>query len=81
MNPERQPDDIRPIDTKEVFPERDTRGQSITALTTFDMYYDPNERGPYNYTRDLQRFQSEPKNTWGGMTQRLTRRVLRFYPE
>ena len=59
------------VQIREVFPERDTRGEPNQDLATLDFYFDPSERGPYNYTRELDRFLNEPKNTWGGMVQRL----------
>ena len=56
---------------EEVFPNRDTRAEIDPSLETFDIYFNPRERGPYNYTRDLRGFMNNPKQAWGGMTQRL----------
>lgn len=55
----------------EVFPNRDTRAEIDPTLETFDIYFNPSERGPYNYTRNLKGFLNSPKSAWGGMTQRL----------
>ena len=55
----------------EVFPNRDTRAEIDPTLETFDIYFNPSERGPYNYTRNLRSFMDNPKQAWGGMTQRL----------
>ncbi len=55
----------------EVFPNRDTRAEIDPSLETYDIYFNPTERGPYNYTRDLRGFLDNPKDAWGGMTQRL----------
>ena len=55
----------------EVFPNRDTRAEIDPSLETFDFYFNPKERGPYNYTRDLRGFMDQPKSAWGGMTLRL----------
>ncbi|MGA0254229.1 MAG: cell surface protein SprA [Rhodothermales bacterium] len=64
-------DAIRIFRIDEVFPNRDTRAEIDPTLETYDIYFNPNERGPYNYTRDLRGFLDNPKYTWGGMTQRL----------
>ncbi len=55
----------------EVFPNRDASGELDPSLETFDLFFDPAARGPYNYTRDLRGFLDDPQETWGGMTQRL----------
>jgi len=55
----------------EVFPNRDTSAEIDPTLETFDIYFNPQERGPYNYTRNLRGFLNDPKSAWGGMTQRL----------
>jgi len=65
------------IDTKEVFPGRDTRGQANTTLRTFDLYFDPWQRGPYNYvgrkssSPTLADFFRTPTKVWGGITRSL----------
>ncbi len=61
----------RLVEVREVFPNRDTRGELDNTLTTLDVYFDPQQRGPYNYTTDLSAFLQNPKAAWGGMTQRL----------
>lgn len=55
----------------EVFPNRDTRAEIDPSLETYDIYFNPSERGPYNYTGNLRGFLDNPKDAWGGMTQRL----------
>lgn len=62
---------IRSVLIKDVFPDRDTDGELDQTLSTMDLYFDPTERGPYNYTRDLAGFLAQPQDTWGGMIQRL----------
>jgi cell surface protein SprA len=62
---------IRIFRIDEVFPNRDTRAEIDPTLETFDIYFNPSERGPYNYTQDLRGFLDNPRNAWGGMTQRL----------
>ncbi|GMQ81933.1 MAG: cell surface protein SprA [Rhodothermia bacterium] len=66
-----RPESIKIFRTEEVFPNRDVSGQIDPTLETFDMYFSPYERGPYNYTRDLGGFLADPKSAWGGMSQRL----------
>ena len=55
----------------EVFPERDISGEIDRSLTTLDLYFDPQSRGPYNYTTKLDAFIRNPKDVWGGFTQRI----------
>lgn len=65
------PNAVRSVLIEEVFPDRETTGQADQTLTTLDYYFNPRERGPYNYTTDLEGFIANPMDTWGGMTQRL----------
>jgi cell surface protein SprA len=63
---------VSPVNIKEVFPEREPRSGDLTTLTTFDVYFDPSRRGPYNYNSRLATdFAQNPGDVWGGMTQRL----------
>ncbi len=62
---------VQLVTPQAVFPNRETSSQE-RILTTLDFYYAPHERGPYNYNRDLGSFLDNPKDAWGGMTQRLT---------
>ena len=62
---------VRTIRIDEVFPDREISGQPNQTLSTLDYYFNPHERGPYNYTTELHTFLNNPKDTWGGMTQRL----------
>ena len=64
-------DAIRIYRIDEVFPNRDTRAEIDPTLETFDVYFNPSQRGPYNFTRNLRGFLDNPKDAWGGMTQRL----------
>lgn len=59
------------VQIQDVFPNRDTRAEFNQTLQTLDLYFDPNERGPYNYTTDLKGLLDNPKDAWGGMAQRL----------
>jgi cell surface protein SprA len=40
-------------------------------LTTFDMYFTPFFRGPFNYNQNLPGFFASPKKNWGGMITRI----------
>ncbi len=65
------PPAVQLVTPQQVFPNRETL-QSERVLTTLDLYFSPHGRGPYNYNRDLGRFLDNPREAWGGMTQRLT---------
>ncbi len=65
------PEAVKLVDVREVFPNRDTRGQVDNTLSVMDLYFDPEMRGPYNYTPDLQALLDQPRRAWGGMTLRL----------
>ncbi len=62
---------ICPVRINEVLPNKDTQGEQNQFLQPLDVYFTPHQRGPYNYTRDLRGFLNDPRNTWGGMVQRL----------
>ena len=59
------------VSPQAVFPNRKTSSQE-RILTTFDFFFTPHERGPYNYNMDLGGFLDDPRTAWGGMTQRLS---------
>jgi len=59
------------INTNEVFVGRDTQGEANPTLRTLDLYFDPWQRGPYNYTKSLEDFFQEPTKVWGGITRSL----------
>lgn len=62
----------RPIEIKEVFPDREIQRNTPEILTTLDVYFDPLRRGPYNFNAELAGLYSEnPDQVWGGMMQRL----------
>lgn len=62
---------VKPVEIKEVFPNRDTQGDTHPYIQPLDLYFAPHQRGPYNYTRDLKGFVESPKDVWGGMMQRI----------
>lgn len=54
---------------EDVFPNRQTSTQEQRTLQTLDIYYNPEERGPYNYNMNLRDLlENRPEDTWGGMT-------------
>ncbi|WP_428234743.1 cell surface protein SprA [Gracilimonas sp.] len=58
--------------TEEVFPGKETNNAQDEVINTLDVYYNPTERGPYNYNTDLRnKLENEPENQWGGMTAAL----------
>ena len=61
---------VRILEINDVFPNQQTSGE-FDQLTTLDVYFDPTERGPYNYNRDLADYLGNPEDVWGGMVQRI----------
>ena len=58
--------------TEDVFPGRETNNAQDEVINTLDIFYNPNERGPYNYNYDLRNnLETQPENQWGGMTAAL----------
>ncbi|PWN07008.1 cell surface protein SprA [Rhodohalobacter mucosus] len=58
-----------PVRVTDVFPGRETQNPQEEIINTLDVYYDPGQRGQYNYNQDLQQLlEVEPERTWGGMT-------------
>ncbi len=65
----------RQVSPREVFPNRTTAGANI--LTTFDLYYLPMKRGPYNYQADPAKLNPDgtfryPEENWAGIMRRTT---------
>lgn len=59
-----------PLQQRQLFPERQVqRGQDY--LQPLDLWYLPQERGPYNYTRDLLAFKANPRSAWAGIMTRI----------
>ncbi|MEM1093467.1 MAG: cell surface protein SprA [Bacteroidota bacterium] len=61
---------VAPVRVLDVFPDRQVERDS-EELQTLDLFFAPNERGPYNYTRAYDEFAQNPKNVWGGIVQRI----------
>jgi len=70
------------IDEKEIFPQADFETTVLTQLSTFDLAYYPDERGPYNYdviagplsaglTLDGSGKLDRPETRWGGIMRNL----------
>ena len=64
----------RGVIPQEVFPQQAEQQQQIN-LPVFDLAYFPEERGPFNYTRDLNAdgtLAGDPTEHWGGITRAIT---------
>ena len=59
------------VNVRNVFPNRDLSNDIDPTIRTLDLYFNPFERGPYNYTTELGEFVRTPEENWGGFTQRL----------
>ena len=66
---------VREVYTKEVFPNRDQSAYSgvSSTLSILNLAYYPEERGPYNFTTNLDQagHLTQPRNAWGGMMRKL----------
>ncbi|WP_246075093.1 cell surface protein SprA [Gracilimonas mengyeensis] len=62
----------RLVNTRDVFPGRETNNADEQIINTLDVYYNPQERGQYNYNENLkENLEQNPQNQWGGMTTSL----------
>ena len=59
------------VPTRDVFPTRETGSIAENTIQTLDVYFDPRERGPYNYNGSLLNFMSAPEDNFGAMIQRI----------
>ncbi len=60
-----------PVRVTDVFPNRDVLTEE-NFINTLDVYFDPTQRGPYNYNSNMRNLlENEPGRTWGGMTATL----------
>jgi cell surface protein SprA len=60
-----------PVQVTDVFPDRDVLRQD-NILQTLDIFYDPTQRGPYNYNMNLREMIGQrPEEMWGGFTTTL----------
>ncbi|MDB5232614.1 MAG: sprA [Chitinophagaceae bacterium] len=59
---------VRRVFTNELFPQRTTNITDVQTAT-FDLSYYPREKGPYNFTTDVDATGKlkTPKNRWGGI--------------
>lgn len=57
------------VRVQDVFPGRETNNPQDLFLTTLDVYYNPTQRGAYNYNFDIRDItENQPERLWGGMT-------------
>ncbi len=64
----------RSVVPQDVFPQQAEQQQQLN-LPIFDLAYFPEERGPFNYTRDLNQdgtLAGDPTEHWGGITRAIT---------
>ena len=66
---------VREVYVKELYPNRDqsTYNGATSTLSVLNLAYYPQERGPYNLTRDLNSDGTlqQPETKWGGMMRKL----------
>jgi len=64
----------REVLEQEVFPNRQLPAGTPSNIPVLDLAYYPAERGPYNFTLDLNNDGTllNPDESWGGMTRRIT---------
>ena len=66
---------VREVYVKELYPNRQqsTYNGATSTLSVLDLAYYPQERGPYNLTRDLTAdgLLRQPETKWGGMMRKL----------
>ena len=63
--------ETEPVRVTDVFPNRDVLSEE-NFITTLDVYYNPEDRGPYNYNLDLRNLlETDQDRTWGGMVTTL----------
>lgn len=54
---------------EDVFPNRQISTQDQRTLQTLDIFFNPRDRGPYNYNPELRDLiDNRPEETWGGFT-------------
>lgn len=67
-NVERTPES-RVVFVKDIFKGKETNNPQEEIINTMDIYYNPTERGPYNYNMDLKNvLEDSPEDMWGGIT-------------
>ena len=66
---------VREVYVKELYPNRDQSSYNgaTSTLPVLNLAFYPNERGPYNFSTDLdyQGHLNRPADTWGGMMRKL----------
>lgn len=64
---------LREVYEEELYPNREAAYGESTNITTLNLVYYPDERGPYNYTTDLTTdgHLTDPQSNWAGIQRKL----------
>ena len=64
---------VREVYEEELYPNKEAAYGESTNISVLNLAYYPNERGQYNYTRDLTAdgFLNTPEEKWGGIQRKL----------
>ena len=64
---------VREVYEEELYPNKEAAYGESTNISVLNLAYYPNERGQYNYTRDLtpDGFLTSPSSNWGGIQRKL----------
>lgn len=70
-------DEVRQVTYSELFPNTDLDVTQLNLVSTLNLAYYPNERGPYNFNSDATEVDAQgnfinPENNWGGIMRSLT---------
>lgn len=73
-DPQRSDHRVRRIDQSEIYPDRDRLSNEAASITTLNLSFYPEERGPYNVdaaTMNSEGKFTDPEKRWGGITRKL----------
>lgn len=64
---------VRSVDARNLFPKQEQSYGQTTYLPILNLAYYPDEKGPYNYTTDLDERGrlNNPETRWGGITRKI----------
>ena len=64
--------EVRQVRFSELFSQQELDVTQLNLVSTLDLAYYPNERGPYNFNTAFSDETSAPENNWGGIMRSLT---------